>query len=239
MNIVLFEPHEISIPLPASDRRAVHITSVLRCGAGDSFDAGIIGGARGKATIEEAGKKGIRFSFTEHRKREKDDLFPVTLIVGSSRPQTMRKILNEAASLGVGRIVITGTEKSEKSYRRSRLWTTGEYRRHLILGAEQAFSTKIPEVDRFDDLASCLRTVKRCERIALDNYEATIALSSFTFSSPCCVLAVGPENGWSASERRMLLNGGFVLARLGTRVLRTETACVAGISLVLSGLGLF
>ena len=44
-------------------------------------------------------------------------------------------------------------------------------------------------------------------------------------------IALGPERGWSAAERSLLRAGGFELAHLGARVLRTETAAVAAISI--------
>ena len=35
---------------------------------------------------------------------------------------------------------------------------------------------------------------------------------------------VGPEGGWSDDERLIMLDNGFIFARFGERVLRTETA---------------
>jgi 16S rRNA (uracil1498-N3)-methyltransferase len=44
------------------------------------------------------------------------------------------------------------------------------------------------------------------------------------------ILAAGPEAGFSAEEERAFLEAGFVPARLGPRVLRTETAALAALS---------
>jgi RsmE family RNA methyltransferase len=52
------------------------------------------------------------------------------------------------------------------------------------------------------------------------------------------VLALGPERGWSASERDLLRAEGFQLVHLGERVLRVETACVAAIAVVKAKLSL-
>jgi len=41
------------------------------------------------------------------------------------------------------------------------------------------------------------------------------------------LLAVGPEGGWDDFELRLLGDRGFKPASLGTRTLRTDTACVA------------
>ena len=53
------------------------------------------------------------------------------------------------------------------------------------------------------------------------------------------VLAVGPERGWSHRERGILAEHGFTPVRLGERILRTETACAAGASLMLLQLGVY
>jgi RsmE family RNA methyltransferase len=52
------------------------------------------------------------------------------------------------------------------------------------------------------------------------------------------VLAIGPERGWTDAERESLRNAGFELVHLGPRILRTETACIAGLVLLKSRLGL-
>jgi 16S rRNA (uracil1498-N3)-methyltransferase len=45
-----------------------------------------------------------------------------------------------------------------------------------------------------------------------------------------CVLAVGPEGGWSPRDREVLRSAGFTALRLGPRILRTETAGIAAIA---------
>jgi RsmE family RNA methyltransferase len=52
------------------------------------------------------------------------------------------------------------------------------------------------------------------------------------------MIAIGPERGWSAGERDFLRSLSFEMRHLGSRVLRTETACVAAVAIVKAGLGL-
>jgi RsmE family RNA methyltransferase len=53
-----------------------------------------------------------------------------------------------------------------------------------------------------------------------------------------CVLAIGGERGWSAADREVLRAGQFTFGHLGSRVLRTETATVAALSILRTKLGL-
>jgi RsmE family RNA methyltransferase len=46
------------------------------------------------------------------------------------------------------------------------------------------------------------------------------------------LLAVGPEGGWNAFETRMLEAHGFHPVSMGSRSLRSDTACVALLALV-------
>ena len=62
MNIILFSPSEVELPLPRRDARARHILTVLRRQPGDQFDAGLINGPRGKATLVEVGPEALQLA---------------------------------------------------------------------------------------------------------------------------------------------------------------------------------
>ena len=239
MNLILFEESEVAHPLPHEDARARHILEVLRRREGDEFDVGLIDGPRGKAVLKQVSAAGLMLDFCWTD--EQPPLDPIILIVGLSRPQTNRKILQEAAAIGVQRMLFVSTERAEPSYASSRLWTTGEYRRHLLAGVEQAFSTRVPQVAHGLSLQEALDEVGDLKaKYALDNYEYTVPMGQVR--PPCgaaVVLAVGSERGWTARERDALRQAGFLLAGLGQRVLRTETAVIAALALAKSAMGLW
>jgi 16S rRNA (uracil1498-N3)-methyltransferase len=235
VNLVLFEPGETRQPLPLDDPRARHVLQVLRRATGDSFDAGLLDGPRGKATLDAVERGGLRLSFTWGE--EPPPLEPIFLVVGLPRPQTARKVLEEATALGVSAMHFVTGERGDPGYAQSRLWTTGEWRRHLIAGAAQAFSTRLPRVTWGVSLDEAVAaTSAPGTRIALDNYEAPEALGAIEVTEPVTI-AIGPERGWTQSERTLLRAASFRFAHLGERVLRVETACVASIALVRAGLG--
>lgn len=235
VNIILFEVAETGRPLPLDDPRAVHILQVLRRQTGESFDAGLIDGPRGKATLDAIGESTLTLSFAWGV--EPPPLEPITLIVGLPRPQTARKVLEEAAALGVQAMHFVTSERGDPGYAQSRLWTTDEWRRHLIMGAEQAFSTRLPPVTAGRGLAEVVGQVEvGGTRVALDNYESPRALGATGLTAPVTI-AIGPERGWTGAERELLRSAGFRFVHLGERVLRVETACVASIALVRAELG--
>jgi 16S rRNA (uracil1498-N3)-methyltransferase len=236
MNLILFEPAETLAPLPRSDSRAQHLLDVLHATVGTRFDAGVIGGARGKGTVVSIDPTQLTLTFTWEA-APVAPLEPLTLLIGLPRPQTARDLLRELSSLGVAAIHFVATEKTEAGYATSKLWSTGEWRRHLVTGAAQAFTTLLPEITWGRPLSELLATVPTgSAHIALDNYEAAEPLSAFPgLATGGLTLALGPERGWSADDRTQLRAAGFILAHLGARVLRVETAAIAAVSVVLAG----
>jgi RsmE family RNA methyltransferase len=164
-------------------------------------------------------------------------LDPITVIVGLPRPQTARKILHEVTALGVEAIHFVSVEMGDPGYAQSKLWTTGEWRRHVMLGAEQSFNPRLPAVFFGQSLAAVLEALPVGCRVALDNYESALSLGQTEIALPL-TLAVGPERGWAAEERDLLRSEGFALSHMGQRVLRVETACVAALAITRSRLDL-
>jgi len=231
VNIILFEESEIDAPFSRDDRRMVHLLDVLRRKPGDATDVGLVNGRRGKAVLRsiQTDQVVLEFSWNE----EPEPLLPIDLIAGLSRPQTSRKILQEATSLGVRRIHFVSTDRGERSYAMSKLWTTNEWQQCVRSGVEQAFSTRFPEVRFGWTLAESIDAMKDVQgRICLDNYEAPLGVCEAVEGHDGLIIAVGSERGWSAQERDLFRHNSFTLAHLGERPLRTETAAIAAISIV-------
>ncbi len=239
MNIILFSSSEVELPLPGQDPRARHIVEVLRRGPGDKFDVGLINGPRGKATLQSVTAEGLVLSYEWGA--TPPPLAPIRLVVGLPRPQTARDILRECTTLGVAAMDFVQTERTEPGYGLSSLWISPEWENLLLAGAAQAFCTRIPSVQHGRSLAETISALPAdSARVALDNYKSPGPLSRIDLANrPAVVLAVGAERGWSPAERDLLRGHGFVFAHLGERVLRTETSCIAAITLLKARLALF
>jgi len=236
MNIILFHDDETSKPLSRQDPRARHILDVLQRCPGESFDVGLIDGPLGKALVEAVEDEAIVLNFTWGTLLPAAE--PVTLIVGLCRPQSCRRVLREAATLGVSRMLFPRTDRGEPTYADSSLWTTSEYQRQVHSGVEQAFATRIPPVEVGMELSDALVSAGGEVRIALDNYEGVTGLTdALPDSATTVTLAVGSERGWTSAERDQLRAAGYQLAGMGARVLRTETAVIAALAVVKAGTG--
>lgn len=234
MNIILTKEGEDFFP--SSDERAVHIRKVLHLHEGGVFHCGVINSFEGEATITADTECGISFRFTPVK--DTSALYPVTLIVGQTRPICMRRILREAVSLGVGRIILPVTDLGEKSYSSSSLYTDGEYRKILIDGAMQAGATGVSECIITENVEKAIGLSHSDVSLLLDNVIGAGRLSMMDLTRKSVTLAIGPERGWSGRERELFMSSGFVPTLIGKRILRTETAVPSSVSLALSGMGL-
>lgn len=257
MNMILFEESLRNNVIPMQDERAKHIVNILKLEKGNAFRMGIVNESEGTATIKDIGLEGIA---VEYHVECKPKLYPVTLLCAQVRPICMKRILREAVSLGVERIVLTGSDTGEKSYLSSNLYRTGEYKEYLLDGAMQSCHAGVPQVvfaNTVDEAIKALGIVtdkasimgktdvsesssfREAALIMLDNVVGAVPLSGVDLKGvDKAVLAIGPERGWSDRERSLFLKGGFAPMLLGSRVLRTETACSAGLAVLLARMGL-
>ena len=233
MNIVLFKDGETF--LPKKDERAEHLKKVLHLSVGDTFKAGIINGLQGLAKIESIDDDGIAlsFDFTEDKKA----LYPLTMIIAQVRPICMKRILREAVSLGAERLILPVSDLGEKSYLNSSLYKSDEYKEILIDGAMQAGFTGVSECILAARIEEAIKSVPEGERFLLDNVVGAEDLSKLDLVGKSVTLAIGPERGWSDRERKIFIENGFKPVLLGSRILRTETASVAGAAIALSRMG--
>lgn len=248
MNICLFTPDELNQPLVKKDERNQHIVKVLHKKTGDSFDAGVIGGMAGIATITDISPEGnIQFSFEPKTAGKK--LYPLTMIIGFPRPIQLRRLLRDMAGLGVTKIILSGTELTEKSYLNSNVVKDGSAYRMLLEGTAQAASTHVPQLVTAPSLRQAIQMVREEQNaspvgsdsslIALDNVRSGQSLHDFLQKEGArsAVAAIGSERGWTDKERDLLQNAGFSLCSMGCRVLRTETAATVAASLILDSMG--
>ena len=263
MNLVLFEPDECSagtnggetlVRLSRRDARAVHLQKTLRKTTGGSFDAGMLGGNMGTGLIKEIDGEYLWIALD--LPRPAPPRTPLRLLVGFPRPIQLRRLLRDSASLGLAALDLAGTDLGEKSYRDTNLLRDGGAHAALIEGASQARDTRLPELSVYPCLDAWLaahswKTAEHDRRqdlpllIAADNREPQGSFSCLPPSArpphggtkSGAVLAVGPERGWSGRERELLERAGFLRLSLGSRALRTETACIAAAAILMEKLG--
>lgn len=242
MNLLWMESGGPYMEIPRSDRKYAHILRILKKNRGDRLLAGSRDGTLGEAEILEVSEESIRLSYLP--RTEAPPLHPLRVLVGFPRPIQAGRLLKDLTSLGVESVWFALSELGEKSYAESAFFRSGEYAAHLIEGAEQAGNPRLPEVRTFWSVDRALEALPALER-GMPGTRLVLHpgadLPRLSTARPCgkpVIVAIGSERGWTDTEVLVLAKHGFAAHSLGSRILKTETAATAAVSVCLGILGL-
>ena len=225
MNCLLVEPEEWDPETGRAridGRRRRHAEEILRAAAGDELRVGIVGGRIGRGQILALDEAGLELEL-----RLEDDpppKRPLELVLALPRPPVFRRLLSTAASLGVERILVVGTARTEKSFWQSHDVKEDAIRERLLLGLEQARDTVLPKVElwrRFDALVDEVLRPGLVGRRGFVAHPGAASACPHQVDGPVTIF-VGPEGGLLDDEVERLAAIGFETIHLGARILRVE-----------------
>ena len=225
MNCLLLEPGELSSEsdrVRITGRRRKHAEEILNATPGDTLRVGVIGGRLGTACILGLDGEAIELCVT--LVEEPPPKRQLTLVLALPRPPVFRRLLSTIASLGVARLLVVGTARTEKSFWQSHVIEPAEIRDRLLLGLEQARDTVLPEVTiqrYFEPLVEELLPALLKESRGLLAHPSGNRPCPHAVEEPV-TLFVGPEGGFVDYEVERLEALGFDSVHLGERVLRVE-----------------
>jgi len=243
VNLLLLEPPEVRPDgtVGVADARARHLREVLRVQPGQDVRVGVINGGLGSGIVlaVDEGTVTLRYTFDAMPARPLVDL-----LMALPRPKVMRRLWAQVAALGVGQIVLTNAERVERNYFDTHILEPDVYRPLLVEGLQQARDTHLPSVSIHrrlkvlveDDLDRLCPTGVRL--VAHPGSELTFGAALGRNRAPQpgertrALLAVGPEGGWTDFELDLLGAHRFGAVGMGTRTLRSDTACIALLALL-------
>ncbi|WP_237067711.1 16S rRNA (uracil(1498)-N(3))-methyltransferase [Microbulbifer guangxiensis] len=212
-----------------------HLVKVLRLQPGRPLVLFDGHGGEYEAELSEAGKR-ARVRVGEFRDQERESPLVLTLAIGISRGDRFDWVIQKATELGVALIQPLFTERCEVKLSGDRLQKKlGHWRQIAISACEQCARNRVPELLEPQKLPQFLhRSGEECLRLVL-HHRTDVSLRQLERERgrpESVLLLVGPEGGLSALEIDSALDRGFAPLRLGPRVLRTETAPVAALSVL-------
>ncbi|MCL2521202.1 MAG: 16S rRNA (uracil(1498)-N(3))-methyltransferase [Spirochaetaceae bacterium] len=236
MNLILLNETELTNGISCHDERGQHILKVLKLKAGDSFKAGLLNVSVGLATITNI-DGGIRFNYQATNKAEEPSLqpLPLILVLGMVRPLVMRRLLRDMTACGVKAIYIYNAENGERGYETSSLWKDDSYLNDVKAGLMLAGTVIMPSIKRFNSLRSALNEAKANNVVAMHPL-ASRSTKELAQLSGLTALVIGNERGFTERELMALnfFNAGQYT--MGSRIVRTETACAMAMALVIDRL---
>ncbi len=214
---------------------AKHIEKSLRMKKGEELTLVSPDCKEHKCEIEDFETEGVTVKVLESAPCTQEPTVQVTLYQSLTKGDKMDMIVQKAVELGVHRIVPVVTSRcvsrpDEKSLRKK----TERWQKIATGAAQQSCRGIVPEVS---NTLTFLQAVKESvsNDLSLIFYEGGgEALSALVKNNIKTVAVfVGPEGGFDVSEVESAKETGVISATLGKRILRAETAPLAGISAIM------
>jgi 16S rRNA (uracil1498-N3)-methyltransferase len=210
------------------EAQAHYIGRVLRHAAGDAVQLFDGSGQEYLGELIEVGKKSVRVELRETLAGMAESPLSIHLGQGLSRGERMDWAIQKATELGASQIspiVSARCEvrlKDERADKRMAHW-----RQIAISACEQCGRSLLPQINPPVTLEQWLEQVEADLKLVLH----PVAEPWASHPQPASLaMLIGPEGGLSEDEVQQAMARGFHAARLGPRVLRTETAPVVALS---------
>lgn len=210
---------------------ARYISRVLRMEPGRPLILFNGEGGEYDAVLESVGKKQVSVSITEHRALDRQSPLKIHLGIGLSKGDRFEWVLQKATELGVHSITPLFTERSEVKLSGDRLQKKLDHWRQITLSScEQCQLNRPPQLHTVSKYEQWLLAADQQHKFVL-HHRSEQTLEA-TLRPESVALVIGPEGGLSENEIEQAMNQGFAPLTLGPRVLRTETAPLAAISVM-------
>jgi len=234
LNCILLPQTATSI---SDEQQVTHIRKVLKSKVGDSLSIGEMGGNIGKATIAEINTNEVLLTDITLDKKPPAKL-DLTVILALPRPKVLRRLIMDMTTLGVNKLIIVNSYRTQKSYWQSPLLNRID--EFVFEGLQQAIDTVPLEVElqkRFkpfveDDFPALKEQghaviahpyASQSWKAYLDGLKSKNSHENSHENTMPKVLCIGAEGGWIDYEVQLLCKHGCTSVSLGARILRTET----------------
>jgi 16S rRNA (uracil1498-N3)-methyltransferase len=215
-----------SLMLP--EESAHHAVHVLRIRAGDEITVFNGRGGEFGARVASIERLKVMVEVLVHRAIERESPLRMVLVQGVSAGERMDFTVRKSVELGVAELqpVLAASSvarpKGERAAARLEHW-----QKVAVAACEQCGRNRIPSV--LPMIAAGDYRGGTGTKILLSPASA-LRFTQAAKGGEMFTIAAGPEAGFNADEERAFLDAGFVPARLGARVLRTETAGLAALA---------
>ena len=234
------EIHGSSIPIQGS--LYTHLRKSLRVQPGDRILLNDEQGRRHQAQITQIDQKQLVAEILDTKTGPDSETPSIVLVQSLLKGEKMNWIVQKATELGVAQIVPLLSERvisrpsPTQAQRQQARW-----QRIALEAAQQAERWEVPPINKVSTFHSIITSPLSTEWNFLLT-EREIGNPLITAPLPLqgeqsLILFVGPEGGWTQSELANARQAGFRNVSLGKRILRSETAGIAALSITQARLG--
>ncbi len=211
--------------------RARHLARVLRAQVGTRYEIA----AEGRVwlgIVSAVSDERVAFALEEEIAAEA--ALPLTMLLAVWKFDRMEWAIEKLTELGVERIAPVVARRTEKHLAQAAAARVERWRRIAGEASRQSRRASAPAVDAPMSLKAALAMEWQGVRARLAEEETVVQLGDLVQGA--MTLAVGPEGGWAPEEAAAFAASGWASASLGPRILRAETAAIAGAAIAGAGL---
>lgn len=218
-----------------------HLVRVLRLQTGDLIRVVDGTGQEYLAELEQAAIPVVTARIRENIDCQREPDLNIILLQGVVKGEKFDFIVQKCTEIGVRKIIPVICERTvvhlteDKSEKRCRRW-----QRIAAESAKQCRRSLIPEVDPVLTLKTALDKLPPMTTLIMPWEEESQGIKSVLkgpgVSGPVAIL-IGPEGGFTNQEADLVRKYGGRTVSLGPRILRTETAAMVTLALVLFAWG--
>lgn len=231
-------PLAVESPVKLNEEASHHLARVLRAAVGD--EVVIFNGAGGEyqAVITRIDKKSVEVMIKSFADVQRESPIQIHLAQGIARGEKMDFIVQKAVELGVAEITPLITERcnvrldQERSEKRLQHW-----RSVAISACEQSGRTQPPVIHAPRSLQDWLKNTRKEIGFVLSPHVTEKLFNQASNPFKQIAILIGPEGGLSDQEVALANAAQFLPLNLGPRVLRTETASLAALTILQSQFG--
>ena len=229
----VYSPQSISIGdrIQLESGPARHLTSVLRMTTGQEIVLFNGQGGEYSGQLVETRKGFAAVQINAFAAVDRESPLSIHLAIGISRGERMDWIVQKATELGVKEITPLFTQRCEVKLTGDRLAKKIHHWQQVAISAcEQCQRNRVPTINPAVALAHWDQQPQDLKLVL--HHRTTNRLQAIQSTPQSICLLIGPEGGLSNQEMATATHLGFQPLALGPRVLRTETAPLAAISLL-------
>ncbi len=181
--------------------------------------------------ITEVGRKEVSLAVLEEGFRPNDLTLPVLAVAPTKNISRYEFMVEKLTEIGVREIIpIIGKHSERKHLRLDRLV------KHAIAAMKQSQRYWLPAVSEPQDLLSFLSQVSEdhLKLIAACDWQQPTHISQLLEDSRPSIVCIGPEGGFDTEELAFAKMHGWQQVLLGDQRLRTETAAIVSVSMILA-----
>lgn len=215
---------------------AHHLIHVLRIQIGKELLLADKTGICAKAMVDSINDGSLTVKVIEEVSPQGEPPVQITLVQALPKGDKMDWIVQKSVELGVTAIQPVMTQRIVVQYDQAKQKSRQQrWQKIATEAAQQCGRAAIPEVYPICSLKDFLRDNQAMNRLMLyeEEHEQTLKHVLRDCLTGSYALLIGPEGGLAEAEVALAHEAGFKGVTIGPRILRTETAALAGLTAIL------